>query len=139
MHKNGLSPTVKVELEIAKSNDTFLISFKVLLHKIEMRIVILQIILLLLLRSVSLCHGKIGAEQSSSLSRPAQILYIKNHTSYLNLTELKILEADDIKNRNVVVVSMTGMLRTGRSFLLNFYLRYLNAQVNESIRFSFVL
>lgn len=42
----------------------------------------------------------------------------------------KILNADGISDRNVVVISVVGALRQGKSFLLNFYLQYLNARVS---------
>lgn len=48
----------------------------------------------------------------------------------LNLNILRpILEADDIKDRHVSVISINGAIRTGKSLMLNFYLRYLYAQV----------
>lgn len=67
----------------------------------------------------------------SGLARPIQIVSPgENHTFQLELSNLKqILETDEIKDRNVVVVSIAGAFRKGKSFLLSFFLRYLNAQV----------
>lgn len=60
-----------------------------------------------------------------------------NHTFHLELDELKsILQNDKIKDRNVVVVSIAGAYRQGKSFLLNFFVKYLNAQVNSSFDFK---
>ena len=44
------------------------------------------------------------------------------------LTE--ILLDERVRDKNVVVVSVAGAFRKGKSFLLDFFLRYLNAQVN---------
>lgn len=53
-----------------------------------------------------------------------------NHSFVLELSELKkVLETDTIKDRHVVVVSIAGAFRKGKSFLLNFFLKYLEAQV----------
>lgn len=53
-----------------------------------------------------------------------------NHTFHLELSELKpILENGHIKDRHVVVVSIAGAFRQGKSFLLNFFVKYLQAQV----------
>lgn len=66
-----------------------------------------------------------------NLARPVQIIsHTENHSFQLELNDLKqILEADAIKNRDVVVVSIAGAFRKGKSFLLNFFLRYLDAEV----------
>lgn len=62
-----------------------------------------------------------------------QIITSKNHRLELNLVELhRILGSDRLKDHYVVVVSVTGTLRTGKSFLLNFFLKYLRAQVSKT-------
>lgn len=67
---------------------------------------------------------------SSDPGRAIQIVTPINHTFHLQLDELKgILEADPIKDRHVVVISIAGSFRKGKSFLLNFFIRFLDAQV----------
>lgn len=56
-----------------------------------------------------------------------------DHTFRLKLDVLtKILNADNIRDRHVVVVSIAGALRQGKSFLLNFFLQYLDARVSST-------
>lgn len=78
---------------------------------------------------------------TSSIARSIQIVQpTSKHAFQLKISDLEtILNAEDIRNRNVVVISIAGALRQGKSFLLNFYLQYLYAQVSKtdwsSIRF----
>jgi len=61
--------------------------------------------------------------------RAIQIVAPMNHSFHWQTDELKpILENDNIRDRHVVVVSIAGAFRQGKSFLLNFFLKYLYAQ-----------
>ncbi|XP_014260410.1 atlastin-like [Cimex lectularius] len=60
-----------------------------------------------------------------------------NHSFVLNDQELeKILLREDVKDRTAVVLSVAGVFRKGKSFLLDFFLRYLRSKYgsNESTR-----
>lgn len=79
--------------------------------------------------------------ENSVTARPVQIVSPYNHSFHLELQQLKnVLEHNELKDRYVVVVSIAGAFRKGKSFLLNFFLKYLEAQVilvqfNFSIKF----
>lgn len=67
------------------------------------------------------------------------IVTAEDHSFELNEDVLnEILLRNDIKDKKVVVVSVAGAFRKGKSFLLNFMLRYLEAEVIP-ILFSIVL
>lgn len=72
--------------------------------------------------------------------RPARSIQIvttaEEHTFELDENELnEILLQDDIKDRYVSVISVAGAFRKGKSFLLDFFLRYLYARVNIYVIF----
>ncbi|XP_055296599.1 atlastin-like [Sitodiplosis mosellana] len=61
-----------------------------------------------------------------------QIVSPSNHSFELHFFELeRILGASDIRDRYVVVVSIAGAFRKGKSFLMNFFLRYLEAEYTK--------
>lgn len=63
-----------------------------------------------------------------------RIISTDNHQLTLETDVLqRIFEADELRGRSVVVISIAGSQRHGKSFLLNFFLNYLNAQVSEFI------
>jgi atlastin len=64
--------------------------------------------------------------------RPVQIVVSKNDHSF-DLDEdalAEILLQDHIRDKNVVIVSVAGAFRKGKSFLLDFFLRYMVSQVS---------
>lgn len=61
-----------------------------------------------------------------------EIVSFSGDSFQLNVNELKrILGADEIKDRQVVAVSITGAYRKGKSFLLNIFLKFLYVQVRN--------
>ncbi|GFQ87092.1 atlastin-2 [Trichonephila clavata] len=59
------------------------------------------------------------------------IVTAEDHTFELNEDVLNsVLMKNDIKDKKIVVVSVAGAFRKGKSFLLNFMLRFLEAQGN---------
>lgn len=71
--------------------------------------------------------------------RPVQVVlaHPSDHTFELDEDALsEILLHDDVKDRNVVVVSVAGAFRKGKSFLLDFFLRYMNNKVRISTKFK---
>ncbi|XP_054715611.1 atlastin-2-like [Uloborus diversus] len=65
-------------------------------------------------------------------NEPVTIVRAEDHSFELNEECLNsVLLQHDIKDKKVVVISVAGAFRKGKSFLLNFMLRYLNAQGDE--------
>lgn len=70
-------------------------------------------------------YFKMSSEQAG---QAIQIITPKNHKFELSLERVKqIFEADEVKDRHVVVVSIAGSFRKGKSFLMNFFLNYLES------------
>lgn len=69
--------------------------------------------------------------QFSQPPRAIQIITPENHSFRLNANALHaIFVNDNLKNRHLVVFSIAGPHRYGKSFIMNFFIRYLDAQVN---------
>ncbi|KAL1470341.1 hypothetical protein MTO96_040490 [Rhipicephalus appendiculatus] len=71
---------------------------------------------------------------SSQRGRSVEILGINNDGSWsLALDELKSILLDErVKDKPVVVISIAGAFRKGKSFLMNFLLRYMYSQDKEN-------
>ncbi|KAG7248639.1 hypothetical protein CRUP_011211, partial [Coryphaenoides rupestris] len=66
-------------------------------------------------------------EEPDGKARPIQVLVVKeDHTFELDEAALsRILLAEDVRDRDVVAVSVAGAFRKGKSFLMDFMLRYI--------------
>ncbi|KAL6421907.1 hypothetical protein ACFW04_010803 [Cataglyphis niger] len=73
-------------------------------------------------------------DTSSNEGRPVQVVLAHpDHTFELDEEALsEILLHDDVKDRSVVVVSVAGAFRKGKSFLLDFFLRYMNCKYTQN-------
>lgn len=78
-------------------------------------------------------------DEYTTTARPIQIVSTEDdHTFVLDEDTLTdVLFQDEIKDRFVVVVSVAGAFRKGKSFLLDFFLRYLYARV--SLYFNIII
>lgn len=68
-----------------------------------------------------------------SKGQPVQIVDVNkdDHSFTLNTEALaQILLAPDVRDKHVVVLSVAGAFRKGKSFLLDFMLRYMHRQVS---------
>lgn len=70
-------------------------------------------------------------DDAISSARPIQVVATsEGHTFVLDEDALTdVLLQDHVKDRFVVVVSVAGAFRKGKSFLLDFFLRYMYAKV----------
>uniref|UniRef100_A0A3Q3DJ86 Atlastin GTPase 1 n=1 Tax=Hippocampus comes TaxID=109280 RepID=A0A3Q3DJ86_HIPCM len=66
-------------------------------------------------------------EESDGRARPIQVLLVKDdHTFELDEVALsRILLAEEVRDREVVAISVAGAFRKGKSFLMDFMLRYM--------------
>lgn len=97
----------------------------------------MKVACVLLLTALLCCHKSLADEIGSA--QAIQIISPNDHVFNLELDEIKsILDNDLIKDRGVVVVSIAGAFRQGKSFLLNFFVKYLYAQVTRK-KFQFFI
>lgn len=90
----------------------------------------MKLVNICVLFAVAIFSSEANDETPPEIGRAIQIISPVNHSFELHLNELKaILEQESIKDRHVVVISIAGAYREGKSFLLNFFLKYLKAQV----------
>nr|CAD7429919.1 unnamed protein product [Timema monikensis] len=70
--------------------------------------------------------------QATMTGRAVQILQTQNNnvTQFDNEALEAVFLREDVRDKRVVVVSISGIFGKGKSFLLNYMLRYLNSQVN---------
>lgn len=47
-----------------------------------------------------------------------------------------IFQQEDMVGRDVVAISIVGAYRHGKSFMLNFFLRYLNERVGDDLKLN---
>lgn len=72
----------------------------------------------------------------SEEGRPLQIIKsVDDNFVFEDSDLLRILDNDEIKDHFIVVVSVAGAFRKGKSFLLGFFIRYLNAMVSFFSKF----
>ncbi|GCC27374.1 hypothetical protein chiPu_0005798, partial [Chiloscyllium punctatum] len=69
-------------------------------------------------------------DEAVQQARPVQILVVNDdHTFELDETALnKILLSEEVRDREVVALSVAGAFRKGKSFLMDFMLRYMYSQ-----------
>lgn len=70
---------------------------------------------------------------------PVQIVEVSkdNHSFTLNTEALaQILLAPEVREKNVVVLSVAGAFRKGKSFLLDFMIRYMHRKVRSKVTAS---
>ncbi|KYB27310.1 Atlastin-like Protein [Tribolium castaneum] len=70
---------------------------------------------------------------TEAVRRAVQIIRNDNNSISLDVNALQnILLRDEIRNKKICVLSITGTFRQGKSFLLNFFLRYLKLKHGSS-------
>ena len=88
-----------------------------------------------------LCVNSFISAIDDLTEKPVQIIYPDrdNHTFQLNIKKLeKILLSEEVKDSKVMVLSVAGAFRQGKSFLLNFFIKYLKAVESGGSQVSMV-
>uniref|UniRef100_A0A3B4EYQ1 GB1/RHD3-type G domain-containing protein n=1 Tax=Pundamilia nyererei TaxID=303518 RepID=A0A3B4EYQ1_9CICH len=77
--------------------------------------------------------------EEKKVAGPIQIVQANEHNFELNATALEeVLLQKHVKDLNVVVVSVAGAFRKGKSFLLDFMLRYMHNRVRRLLYLHFL-
>ena len=78
------------------------------------------------------CHFCVFPETAVHLKgKPVQVMVCADdHSFKLNIEALESI-FKNTDQRNIAVVSVAGAYRQGKSFILDYFLRYLNAQVGR--------
>ena len=73
--------------------------------------------------------------KSGLTGRPIQIVKVAEKHSFELIEEnlQSVLNRPDVRQKKVVVVSVAGAFRKGKSFLLNFFIRYLNYVIGSEV------
>ena len=80
-------------------------------------------------------EGLLLEEEDTGVARPVQIVVAHENDHDFELDEVAlehILLQEHVRDLNVVVVSVAGAFRKGKSFLLDFMLRYMYSQSKVS-------
>lgn len=82
-----------------------------------------------------------GPLRMGSEPGPVQIVTVckEDHSFALDTEALaRVLLAPQVRDKNVVVLSVAGAFRKGKSFLLDFMLRYMDRKVNHMSKSFYV-
>lgn len=67
-----------------------------------------------------------------TFGEPLQIVKFVNESSEINIKLLNdLLSHNEVKNREIVVVSIIGATRSAKSFFMNYCLRFMYANVSK--------
>lgn len=86
-------------------------------------------------RHIDSVRKKIKIKYNKMSGYPIQIVSLNTETKQLDFNYEKLKEVlmnDDVKDTKIAVISISGASRKGRSFLLNFLLKYLENNDNNS-------
>lgn len=94
-------------------------------------------IFIALIKKTLMISRNFSIHSSPAILGPASAIQVitagNDHSFQLNESALKKILLDrKVKDHKVIVISIAGAYRTGKSFLLNFFLRYLYSKVSAN-------